>query len=451
MGVTYGGGVTKVLDRRTMLGCVNHGSEHSCALCEKDKQTIRHAPDSSDVEESNIALIGNASLVCVCMEAFIKSRIGANEKMMFSPFTEPKAAGDVFASLYKSFARFNGVTGILVASFDSRLSRDIHGPRIELSAERALTAPAKVVFELPTDIDKPMEDSDIIHVYNMENGPSKAREKFRRYILRKFAQGVAQDRFKGSDAIFYGSYGEVVSTDETLLGISDPSVDIEADTRIARHVLHFKYLPTSGFERPIVVFMGDNDVFSMTCFPSGGPDIIYMRNSFGIPSLNLSKYSARIELLGMDRSAHFANDLFFMKSDYHPGIKGSNSLSKARMSGMDYMRFENILLSPVKVDHDKIEFDLYTLHKMACPAIVSHGSEFVYELMHRYVWSFLYYMCFNPDPLEWGWSKTGAYKTPNILPKTISEPGYMLDLKLIVSSPKDNASRCTFDFMLSDQ
>jgi hypothetical protein len=453
MGLIYGsGGLIGALDRRQMLGCANHGLEQTCSLCDDDEQTIRFAANTPDVLAANVALVKNACVVALCLEGWLKSLIGVHENMMFNPSTPPLPAHVVLSRLYGSLARFGNVTGTLVASFDMRESSCIHGPRIELAAERAKTAPAKVMFDLPPDIDEPLTDNEIINPYAMENGPYKARKKFREWLFDRLAKSIMRDRDEKSHMIMYGSYGEIAYTDESLLGVSNPRVDIEADTRIFRHVIHHKRLmhelPKDA--NPIVIYMDDNDTLAMTCLPPGGPDVVFIRGDIKKPALNLSQYARRLERMGMNAAAHYSRDLLYIKSDYGVGFLGKTSISGSRSDGWGTKRFGIVTCSAFTVERDRIVLDLQVLHGLIGPVILTHGPAFVYSALHRFVWAFLYYMCYNPDSVRWGWSKTGVYGDAFVLPFAIVEPGFFRNIKMIAKAPTSNSAECAISFETTD-
>lgn len=77
-------------------------------------------------------------------------------------------------------------------------------------------------------------------------------------------------------------------------------------------------------------------------------------------------------------------------------------------TGMSRHRTRHVITSPFKITDEHIFVDFAQLHAMLARSIGTHGSELVYEIMHRVCWCVLYYMCYNPDPEIWGWAPSGT-------------------------------------------
>lgn len=448
MGIDHGsGGLMKTLQRRGLLGCAKHGKDGSCSICLKDEQTIRVDPDASSVELSCKATIKSASVVLVCMEGWFKKFVGPNKEQMFNPNSGKIKAKTVITLLSNALSAIIQSDGDLLMFFDMRDAEYIHGARKEVAKTRNSKAPPKVEIDVPEDTDDPITDDDMINVYAHEFGAYKHRKRLREYLFDRLSRNISASRHPSSHFVMFGSYGETAyaGCEAEFKKVCDPLVDIEADTRITRFVEFYRdRLPNTS--PPIVVVMNDNDVMAITLLALRGPDIYVNFCKYNKPMINLSLAARRTIKAGCDQCAPVALDYLYLESDYSFGFTMNNSLLKRKKDTHVTKRYSIECNSPVSIEDDTITIHLLTLSKQVVPIIETHGVDMIYEILHRYIFTILYFMCYNPSSIAWGWSKVGEYSNPCILPRGMISPFFNKDMKLVARKPKYN-EHCTFSII----
>ena len=448
MGIDHGsGGLMRTLERRNLLGCANHGKDGSCSICLRDEQTIRVDPDAPNVDASCRATIKTASVVLVCMEGWLKKFIGADDNMMFSPKKGKIAASNAITMISNALSAIIQSDGDLLMFFDMRDPEYIHGARKEVAKTRNKKAPPKVEIDIPEDTDDPITDGDMINVYAHEFGAYKHRKRFREYLFDRLARSISTSRHPSRAFVMFGSYGETAyaGCGEEFRKVCDPLVDIEADTRITRFVEFYRdKLPRTS--QPIVVIMNDNDVMALTLLKMRGPDVYVNFCAYKRPMINLSLAAQRTIKSGCDQWAPVSLDYLYLESDYSFGFTTRNSLLKRKKDTHVTKRYSIECNSPVSVEDDTITIHLLTLSKQVIPIIETHGVDMIYEILHRYIFTVLYFLCYNPSSTAWGWSKVGEYSNPCILPRGMISPFFNKDMKLVARKPDYN-KHCTFSIV----
>lgn len=330
MGINFPDSLLSTLEKRGMLCCKGHESPFTCSRCGPNEQTVRVLPDAASLDQENRAVLASTSGTFLCMEMMLKQYIGPKEGMMFSPASEPEAASLVAARIVNAMSPYIATSGVSGIFFDDRRPENLHGARRELANHRAESRnKLDVTFEIP-DTMQPLTPETKINAFCYEYGSTESRRQFRMILAELMAKIMANNMQPGSNFVIIGSYGEVISTDESLKNIVDPAMHIEADTRIVAYVKHFTQTRPSTAS-PIVAVMNDNDGMAMTCIATKGPDVYFLCGTYKkVPMLNLSLYARRLVADGGDPSAHYAVDMLYLKSDYSPGIKDERGEAKKK-------------------------------------------------------------------------------------------------------------------------